>query len=223
VVGGQLVIELGEKAVVVVRAQYVGALLRQSEESLGDIDRVEVVEDDRGELVRLGAALPFIVSEEEGLGFPERPAYRRAKLVLSQHGIRPGQERLRIELIIQAEVIDRTAVAIRARLRDDIDEAAERAPVFGQEGGVEYAKFPHGFLRWSHARQPRGGLYIIGAVHQNQCAQFGLAAKSQPRPRRRSHARVRLLEGAAAGVLAARRHPASKLGEVHEVATDDWE
>src|SRR5262249_56914000 len=103
-------------------------------------------------------------------------------------------KRLRVELIVQAEVIGRTVVAIRARLRDNIDEAAKRAAVFGQESGIEYAKLPHGFLRWSHTRQPGDVLDVIGAVHQNQRAQFGLAAKSQPRRRGRADAAGRLLD-----------------------------
>src|SRR5262249_31652377 len=99
---------------------------------LGDINAVKIVQDHARELIRLGAALPFIVAEEERLIFFERASDCRAVLVLAQYRIRSGQWGPGIELIIHSEVVRGAAELVRARLSDYIYEASESPAVLGQ-------------------------------------------------------------------------------------------
>src|SRR5262249_2142429 len=175
------------------------------------------------ELVRFGATLSFIMTEEEFLVLLERASDRRAVLVLPQHGIGPGQDRLGVERVVHPEKIGRTVVAVPAGFGHDVYKPAQGSAIFSEEGGVQHTKFLYRFLRRGDGWQSGKGLDVVHTVHQDQRAKFRLATKGQTRRRRRSHAGVRLFEGAAARVLAAWRHSAGEFGEIYEVAPDDRE
>src|SRR5262249_61508240 len=80
VIVGQFVIQFGQEAVIVVRTEQVVDLSRQTEERLGGVDGVQIVQDHARELVRFGAARSLIVAEEENLVLLERASDRRAEL-----------------------------------------------------------------------------------------------------------------------------------------------
>ena len=215
-------VQLHEKRVVVVVEHLIGRLRPQPQRDADGVDRVEVVEDDLRVAVRLLAQLPLVVAEEEGPIGGDRAAEGPAELVLVQGVLAgPVENRSRRQRIVHPEVVERPAAAVRARLGHDVHEPAEGAAVLGEIRGVEHAEFLGRLLRRRGARQPREGLDVVGAVHLNQRVQLGLSAKRQPRRGGGADADVRLLEGAAADVLASEGHAARELHEVHEVAAAD--
>src|SRR5262245_61481467 len=102
-----VLIQLDDLSVVIIRSKKARILLCQPEKPLSGVDRGQVVEDDGGKFIGLRAALTFIVTKEESLVLFDRAADCCAVLVLSERGIGSRQQRLRIELVVHAEVIRR--------------------------------------------------------------------------------------------------------------------
>ena len=83
----------------------------------------------------LTVAVAFIVPEEEQLVFEHRAAQRTAEVVLQERRFvqsRPlAEERVRVQRFVAMEFEQASAVGIRARPRDDIDDAAGKPPELG--------------------------------------------------------------------------------------------
>ena len=131
------------------------------------------------------------------------------------------ENRPRGQRVVHPEVVRGAAPLVGAGLGDDVDEPAQGAAVLGEIGGVEDAELLGGLLRRRRARQAGEGLDVVGAIDLDHRVQLGLAAEGQARRCRRTHADVRLLERAAADVLAAQRDAARQLDEVDEVPAAD--
>ena len=166
--------------------------------------------------------LRLVAAEKERPIHRQRRAECDAELILMEHvGIRRVQHRACVQLVVHAEVIGRSAGAVRARFGHDVHEAAEGASVLGEIRRVEHAEFLGRFLRRRRARQTGERLHVVGAVDLNHRIQLRLPAERQSRRRRRSDADVRLLERAAADILAAAGDAARQLHEIDEVAAAD--
>src|SRR6202034_3225086 len=104
---------------------------------------------------------------------------------------------------------------VRAALGYDVDDTADRAPVFGSEAVVHHAEFLHRFLRRSRALNAARRVDKIRAVHRDFVAKRAHAAKGNLR-------RFILGErGAEAG--AAGGDSGCQKSEIREQAPAGWE
>ena len=215
-------VHFDHRRVVVIQQELIGRLGTQVELPPHRVEGVDVVEHDAGEAIGHLSSLPLPIGEQKDPVWREWHAERHAELMLVQAiGARRVQDRPRVHAVVNTEVIERSGGPVGSRSGDDVDEAAERASVLGEIRGVEDAEFLRRFLRRRRARQAGERLHVVGAVDLHHGVQLGLTRKREPRRRRGSDADVRLLERAAADVLAPRGDAARQLHEVDEVPAAD--
>src|SRR5262249_49245761 len=118
---------------------------RKAQERLGAIDRVDVLYENRRVGWRFGAPASFVIHEKERAISFDGAAEGRTELILAERvGLRlRQQERTGVYRIILQILVHGAVKVVRAGFSDDIDDAAQRAPVLGAETVVDNAKFAH--------------------------------------------------------------------------------
>ena len=190
IAGIELVIDFDDSVVIVFRLQDIQIFRRDSQRRFGLVDQRQVrgrraVQqrdrfEQRGRICgSFAAALAFVVGEEEGLVLLDGTANGGAELILAQGlGLRRDlQERTGVRGAVLQVIVNRTVQIVGAGLGDDIDDAAERAAVFGAETVVDHAEFADGFLRRSRTLRACRCVDVVGAVHGDFIAEVAHACR----------------------------------------------
>ena len=146
------------------------------------VDELDVRENCGVVKRRFPATLQFIIGVKKSLVFLDRPANRTAELVLSQR-VRAGslQQIDGIHLVVAEIFVQRAVPFVGAAARDDIHDAADRAPKFSGIIRVNYAELLHRFLRRRAALDARSRGHVISPVHGDKVVVNVLPSKRKLR------------------------------------------
>ena len=149
----------------------------------GSAHRVHRVVDRRGELGEIARphlhgrnrdegrhalpdAIAFVVGEKEGLARFDWAAEAAAVLVLAGDWLAFGKEETRIESLVPAELEPGTVELVAARLRDDVDDAAERPARLGRVHVGLHPHFGNRINRGLDGDRADAALVVVHAVDE---------------------------------------------------------
>ena len=149
----------------------------------GSAHRVHRIVDRRGELGEIARphlhgrnrdegrhalpdAIAFVVGEKEGLARFDWAAEAAAVLVLAGDWLAFGKEETRIESLVPAELEPGTVELVAARLRDDVDDAAERPARLGRVHVGLHPHFGNRINRGLDGDRADAALVVVHAVDE---------------------------------------------------------
>src|SRR5262245_26575679 len=140
----------------------------------GRIDSRHRVASDRDE-ARLVVVRVLDVAEDERRALSRGPADRAAELLLRE-GIATARQRIgSVEMAVAEESVPTAVPVVRARLRADVHDPAERAAELGHAAARHHLKLANDLLAVERPRQLRGIIIRGETVDEKRVADVALA------------------------------------------------